>query len=280
MSCLYLSDLDGTLLDSEARLTENTVAILQGLMAKGLCFSIATARTQGTVLKMMEPLPIRAPMILMNGVMIYDPLKQENVCVRYLPEEAAHTLVSLLKQHKLTGFFYVMEDGDVNTYYENLDAPHRKQFHDERVSKYGKRFTHTKAFSLLPHDHVVYCSLCEPYDRLIHLRQALEGVPGIRWEFYRDVYWEGMWYLEIFSQNASKEEGVRFLRTYYGYERIVSFGDNLNDLPMFAQSDYTLAVANAKEDVKRRANEVIGSNQQDGVARWLQAHFEKEGKCP
>lgn len=272
MKSLYISDLDGTLLNRSAELSQRTVEIIRGLIASGMHFTIATARTQGTVIKMMERLPINAPMILMNGVIVYDSQEGRPVCVRYLPQNGAAALVSMLKQHEITGFLYAIEDGDVNTYYENLAAPHRRNFHDERVSKYGKRFTQVDDFRLLPVHNLVYCSLCEPYERLLPLYRDIARNSSLRCEFYRDIYLEGMWYLEIFSQKASKEEGIRFLREQYGYERVVSFGDNLNDLPLFAQSDYALAVANAKDDVKEQADEIILSNEDDGVALWLQAH--------
>ncbi|MDR2687937.1 MAG: HAD family hydrolase, partial [Oscillospiraceae bacterium] len=62
---------------------------------------------------------------------------------------------------------------------------------------------------------------------------------------------------------------VRWLRERYGYEKIVGFGDNLNDIPLFRACDETYAVANAKEELKAMATGVIGSNAQDGVVRFL-----------
>ena len=92
--------------------------------------------------------------------------------------------------------------------------------------------------------------------------------------FYLDVY-DDSWYLEIFSHKASKSNGLRFLREEYGFDEIVAFGDNLNDLPMFEQADIKVAVENARDEVKAAADHIIGTNGEDGVAQWLLSRYEK-----
>jgi hydroxymethylpyrimidine pyrophosphatase-like HAD family hydrolase len=52
-------------------------------------------------------------------------------------------------------------------------------------------------------------------------------------------------------------------------KRIVSFGDGLNDLDLFSISDECYAVENAHEDLKKKATEVIGKNDEDAVTLWL-----------
>ena len=58
-------------------------------------------------------------------------------------------------------------------------------------------------------------------------------------------------------------------------ERIISFGDSINDVPLFEMSDECYAVANAVEALKRVADDVIESNDEDGVARWLMENFNR-----
>jgi len=52
-------------------------------------------------------------------------------------------------------------------------------------------------------------------------------------------------------------------------DRIISFGDGMNDIPLFEISDECYAVANAVPELKERATGIIGSNENDGVAKWL-----------
>ena len=72
MKTLYISDLDGTLLNENALLSEDTIQGLNKLIEKGVNFTVATARTNATVVKMLKNVNIQLPVILMNGVTIYD----------------------------------------------------------------------------------------------------------------------------------------------------------------------------------------------------------------
>ena len=79
-------------------------------------------------------------------------------------------------------------------------------------------------------------------------------------------------YLEVCAKTASKYNAVKYLRDTYGFDKIVCFGDNLNDLPMFSASDVRIAVSNAKDVVKVEADIIIGTNTKNGVANWLLAN--------
>ena len=58
-------------------------------------------------------------------------------------------------------------------------------------------------------------------------------------------------------------------------DRLVVFGDGKNDIDMFQMADKSYAVANAHDDLKQYATEVILSNDEDGVARWLEANYKQ-----
>lgn len=118
--------------------------------------------------------------------------------------------------------------------------------------------------------HMVYLSLLDTKEHLDPAYHMLSTIPDIAMAYYKDIYSEEeTWYLEIFSAKATKYNAVNYLRTRYHFDRIIGFGDNLNDLPLFKACDETCAVANAKEEVKATATRVIGSNQGDGVAHYL-----------
>lgn len=81
-----------------------------------------------------------------------------------------------------------------------------------------------------------------------------------------------MWYLELYSKKASKYHGVQFLRSHYGFDTVVCFGDNHNDLPLFEASDIKIAVGNSVNELKEKADIIIGCNTEEGVANWLRAN--------
>lgn len=72
---------------------------------------------------------------------------------------------------------------------------------------------------------------------------------------------------------ATKSNAILQLKGLYECDRVVSFGDGVNDIPMFKISDECYAVANAVDQLKEIATDVIASNDEDGVARWLSENF-------
>lgn len=83
-------------------------------------------------------------------------------------------------------------------------------------------------------------------------------------ELYREEYW-----CEIMPKKATKAEAIRKLKEMWGCERIVSFGDAVNDIPMFEISDACYAVDNAVPKLKELATGIVDSNDNDGVAKCL-----------
>ena len=101
---LFISDLDGTLLNGNAEVTEFTRDTLNRLMAKGLNFTAATARTLASAGKILSGLDLKLPVILMNGVLIYDMAEKKYV------KPFQEALRSYHKSFKRTWFraFYVL----------------------------------------------------------------------------------------------------------------------------------------------------------------------------
>ena len=113
------------------------------------------------------------------------------------------------------------------------------------------------------------------YFTFIHDQAALEPlwkqVKELSWlnlTFQQDLYRKEYW-LEITSEQATKAQAALRLKERLGCDRLVAFGDAMNDLPLFAVADESCAVANAQESVLAAASRVIGSNEEDGVAKYL-----------
>ena len=102
------------------------------------------------------------------------------------------------------------------------------------------------------------------------LLTELQAIPDTQCVCYADEYGRGVT-AEVFPAGCDKGSGVEALRRLAGGCRIVAFGDNVNDLPLFAAADECYAVGNALAAVKEAADGVIGPNTEDGVARWLAA---------
>ena len=83
----------------------------------------------------------------------------------------------------------------------------------------------------------------------------------------------GEYWCEIMPRHANKAEAVLRLKEMLGCDRIVCFGDGSNDMTMFRIADECYAMENADDELKAIATGVIGSNNDDGVAKWLLANY-------
>ncbi len=115
---------------------------------------------------------------------------------------------------------------------------------------------------------VFYLSLIGEQTRLAELRAQLSD-NGVHVTFSEDVYTPGDWCLELTAAKATKATAVNELREELGARRVVCFGDNQNDLPMFDIADWAVAVSNAAPDIRAAAHEVTTTNDTDGVAHWI-----------
>lgn len=269
MKTLYISDLDGTLLNEKAELSDFTIKTLNNLIDKGLNFSVATARTQATVIQMMKNVNINIPIVLMNGVAIYDIIKKKYINIERITTDGKRVLFDTIKNHIKSGFVYTIDNNELCTYYENSDSPQAKKFILEREKKYGKKFIKVKTFSECADKNIVYYSIDDKKENLETAYNILSKCSQLSVEFYRDIYNTDHWYLEVCSATASKKNAVVKLKELCDFDSVVSFGDNLNDLPMFEISDKAYAVYNAKNDVKLKATAIIGKNTDDEVAKFL-----------
>lgn len=266
---LYISDLDGTLLNEKAEISEETAQAVNELVSEGGCFSFATARTAVTSVPITSSLDINVPVVLMNGVCVYDTVKKEYIKTEKIPDSAFAEMISVLKRFRLSGFLFSITDGVLETCYENLESENARKFYEERKCRYGKNFKKISDFAERAGQNAVYYSVTDRKDVLDPVYSAVKEINGIHIDYYRDVYDNNFWYMEISSAAASKYNAVMFLRREYGFERIIGFGDNLNDLPLFKACEETYAVANARDELKSEATGIIPANTENGVAEKI-----------
>lgn len=273
MKRLYISDLDGTLLDENQTVTEKTAEILRECTANGVYFTFATARTAASALKITDKIGVNVPCVLMNGVSIYDTVGKKYIKNEYFPSELSRKISVLLDELGQSGFMYKISRDMLSCEYTSLDNPEMRSFYEIRRSRYDKPFDKIESFSASCDENVIYFALLDSKERLERVHREIDGIKGLKYEFYRDIYSCNSWYLEIFSEKASKYNGVEFLREHYGFDEVICFGDNLNDIPMFEASDRKVAVSNAGDRVKEIADAVIGSNLENSVAEYINADY-------
>ncbi len=269
MRRLFVSDLDGTLLNSDVQISDKTAEIINGGIEKGLQFTISTARTPATTLRIVEKLALRLPIMMMNGVLVYDMCSKKYMKKETMDTNIIMVLLGLIKVKGLSCFLYGFDNEQFVTYYDSVESTSLNYFRNERIMKYDKKFVEVEDLSLVAGREIVYCMLREPKEKLEGLYRELSVVKGVKAEFYPDIYSDN-YMLEIYSDKASKREAVDYLRTAGKFDSVIGFGDNYNDKALMEASDYFYAVANAQPQIQSLAHSVIPSNDEDGVARFIE----------
>ncbi len=266
---LYISDLDGTLLGKDARLSERTTKIISQLIDDGLLFTAATARSLSSV-PILEKLRLRIPCVQLNGVLMYDFPKGQYTGCTPIDTESARSVIDVLRKHDRMSFVYKADDTyGIHVEFEKLTNDVERNFFEVRKDNDYKSFSRTEHITVSDDDKVIYFTMVDEYSRLSGICDELKLIPGVRPTLYSDNY-SDMYFLEVFSSRATKALGMMRIKELTGAKRVVAFGDNLNDMEMLAQADVGIAVGDAAEQVRESADIVIGNSYEDAVALWLE----------
>lgn len=270
MKTLYVSDLDGTLLNVVPRLSEETVAAVNDWIAGGGSFSVATARSWDSAGPLLAPLALRLPVVLMNGVFLYDPVEKTYIVSNLLDRGVAFGIIEAEERIGLRPFVYTVNDeGEFRIYYKGLYNPSETLYVASRLKTGDERFRLVDRLDI-PHDeHIMEINAIGTEAELAGAYELFRGRNDVLCHFGPDIYAPGYHWLEINHPRANKRDGVAELKRLVQAERIVCFGDNLNDLPMFEAADEKYAMGNAHPLVKEKATGVLATNAEHGVARFL-----------
>lgn len=266
---LYISDLDGTLLTSRQTISPFTRKTINELVGKGMIFSYATARSYHSASALTAGLTVPIPIIVNNGVFILENGSWRRIHGSYFTRaEAARILDALHDQEvhplvytylgELQKFSYLPDQlsrGTGNFLSNHPDDPRRRP---------------VMAHQLLDGDIFYFTCIDEP-EKLFPVYEKF------REEFHcvyqKDIY-DGEQWLEIMPRQATKASAALRLKEMMGCDCMVAFGDGVNDLPLFSVADASYAMANGEACVKQAATAVIGHHDEDGVAKWLLAHWQ------
>lgn len=271
-STLFVSDLDGTLLGADSRLSRRSIDLLNESIAEGTLFSIATARTPATVGRLLADVDCRVPLIVMTGAAIWDRRANRYVHACFHRPDTARRLLATYREHGLSTFIYTLgEDSIIHIYHAGGLSEAERKFMEERADTPYKKFHIPEdGCSQIPEECLKMVLLfysMRPTAEVVPVHDAIKDCGDLRAVFYHDIFGEEIAIMEVFSPEASKANAVRILAGMVGAARIVAYGDNVNDLPILEIADDAVAVENAVEEVKTVAHRVIGPNTEDSVAR-------------
>lgn len=268
MKTLYISDLDGTLLTSSQTTSEYTNKVINDLTEQGMIFSYATARSVITSKKVTKGLIANIPLIVYNGAFVLNNRTEEIMIANYFDESVQDVFAELFR-NEVYPIVYSMRDGaEKFSFIERNCTRGMRAFLDSR--KGDVRTNPVTSTNGLTQGDCFYITCIDEPEKLEPLYERYRD--RYHCVYQRDLYTGEQW-LEIMPQKASKSNAVLQLKKKMNCDKLIVFGDGKNDIDLFEVADESYAVENAVPELKERATGVIGSNDQDGVARWLEVNY-------
>lgn len=271
---LFITDLDGTLLNDNSKLSQHSIDIINDLIAKGVYFTYATASAFARSSIKAEGINWSLPIITYNGAITLDPksgdviksftMKKENIkdIINTLQDLLIYPLVYSISNKKETvKWIKGKENIEMSLYLNSIENSDKIKLYP--VSNYDELFK----------DEIFYIThMCDKQE-MDRIKDYFNNTNDYNVTKVQDSANKNLFWLEIFDRNARKDLAILELKDLIKADRLISFGDNLNDIPMFDVSNECYLVSNANEEMKKKYKSVIDSNENDGVAIWLQNYY-------
>lgn len=275
---LYISDLDGTLLNSDSEVSAHSARIITDLTDRGALISVATARTPASVVPLMRHAATIPPFVVMTGAALWVRREATYADPVFMSPELLDNVLATMDSSRLNPFVYALDpdDGLLHVYH-SMEMNHKEnQFYQERRALPLKKFHIGDPLPARLRNRAILVYTTGPADSIYAAASLLDTpVMPCSVSAYPDIFDPATALIEVFAPTVSKADAVSRLKKLMNVDRLVVFGDNLNDLSMMEVADLSVAVDNARPEVKNRADVVIGSNNDDSVARFIADDFRR-----
>ncbi len=253
---LIALDLDGTLLDSEKRMSPRTMRAIALAVDQGVNVTLCTGRMFASTYPFAEDLGLAIPLITYNGALVKNSQNGEVLYQKHVPLEHARYIIELCRQYNC----------QLNVYSED-------RLYVEQEGEVAKQYANKIKVPLYAVDDLAEF-LKEPPTKLMaigdqevlkEIRGKLEG---------REIYMTRSHprFLELLNPQATKGKGLEVVAQSLGIQRedILAMGDNYNDIEMFKYAGFSVAMENSEEHVKSYANYITATNDDEGVAQAIE----------
>jgi Cof subfamily protein (haloacid dehalogenase superfamily) len=242
---VLFSDLDGTLLNDQRKLSRENFESLSYFVSQGGRFAVATGRMERTTLVNFPELPTNLPSIFFNGALIFDISSRKSIHSVFTPEDLAPMFQNILDRYpsasvevNTSGKAYVFQMNDIIRI---------------QVAREGLTFVEVP-WSEIPMGWYKVL-VADEHETLIEVKKEIDVLN--RTDI--NVMFSESELLDIVSKDVSKGAALSYLKKNYrrDWRLVVAVGDNDNDLEMIKEADVGIAVANARDCVKEAAKHEV-----------------------
>ncbi|NLY43076.1 MAG: HAD family phosphatase [Clostridiaceae bacterium] len=257
---LLAIDLDDTLLGRDLQISERNIRAIHEAVKKGVRVTLASGRATQSVQYYLNMLGLEIPIITYQGARVVDTSTGEVMYKKELSLEQAMPIVKFAEKVGIHCNVYVDDVIYVEemTEWAKLYQKYSVKVPMEAVGKLSEFLDKPTTKMILIDEH----------ERLEEIREEVEKLAGES----AHVFYSKPFFLELTNKYGTKGEAVKFLGEYFGIprEQIMVIGDTYNDVSMIKYAGLGVCMANGPDDVKKVADYVTLSNDEDGVAHAIE----------
>lgn len=274
---LFISDLDGTLLNRESKVNDAGAKLINELITnENFILTFATARDFVSVKKVLSNIKLRHPIITANGAFIVNPQNEELIYGSYFNDDEKKELDGYFKNYNVHPIVYAnYENRHPSVSWEELkETDGMLHYLHQRANDPRLRPLRREERERLMEGKVYCINLMDSKENLIPLYDFLSKEKKFYIIFHQELYREE-WWLSIYPKTTNKGRTAKKLKELLGAEKLIVFGDRTNDLPLFDVADEAYAVENASPELKKVATKTIGKNTDNSVPNWIKVNWKK-----
>ncbi len=268
---LIATDLDGTLLNDNKKISRLNRETLIEAQRQGYIVALATGRNFHSMDQIIADLKMdqfkSGYTVGINGMQIYDFKRDKYLKTEGISADATAKIQNLMARNNCLSFYF--SDQGVICLYSKIMVPFFKNGFVRRIiNRYVAASNHIEV-TFKSHRY----SLEKSYDKICFIvfnRQKLRRISETLGNDYR-ILKVGRRWVEIIPKEVSKSNRLKEIMAMEGVapEEMIVFGDSENDVDMFGLTANSYAVANGLPDVRKAAQNIISSNNDDGVGKEI-----------
>ncbi len=266
---LFVADMDGTLLDDDKKLSEGNIQSIKKLEGLGVKFAVATGRHDSMIKTYLKHLDLNVPVISCNGAVVREPFSDQMFLAQPLPKELSLQVIEVCKEMNASFHIYGHESifgeklSHKMLYYHNLN----KTLPPEERTKLVQVSDCSKIVLSEPEPLYKFLILTDEIRDQLDIRDRLADIDGLNVCQSMPKLWD------VMKGGITKAYALQKLSESLGIKRseIAAIGDQLNDMDLIEYAGLGIAVANAEEALKAKADMVTtADNNDDAVAEAIE----------
>jgi Cof subfamily protein (haloacid dehalogenase superfamily) len=267
---LICIDMDGTLLNKQHKVSEASKEAIKKAHDKGVHIVISTGRMYVDAREYSDFVGVKSPVIASNGAIIKEKDRNEVIYKSTLGEELNLKLLDVVFKHKLDPMFATPETSFGSSFQSKLVIEYLKLkgvFNKNMIFKYVRSRKQLESIVKREKDNIIKCEV---------ISRNIQKIEGLKKELRKfediEIACSTKYNIEITCKGVSKGRAVELLGSYYNIprEQIIAIGDSENDLSMIEYAGLGVAMGNAPEEIKQKADYVTDDNGSDGVAKAIE----------